>query len=900
MNLSDFMKNSKTPQNEGTAPDGGLTINLDTPPAPARNTRRAEAPQDGQPVQPEEPGKKKKQKKQRQRHGCLWHLVSGFLGLFLTCGILLVVCAVFLFVWVSRDLPDLDKITHFDASQTTTIYARDGSVLGTLSHEKRFVIGLNDMPKYLPMSFLAIEDSSFYEHPGINPLAIVRAVLVNFSRGTKSQGGSTITQQLVKQLLLSPERSYTRKMKEALLAIELERKLPKDRILSLYLNYIYLGQHAYGVEAAAKTYFGKPAASLTLAEAAMIAGMPQAPSRYNPFRHPNAAKQRQLEVLGRLKTLGWITPEDYDKAVNEPLVYWSMPEGQSGAAEWYFEEARRLLIEFFTPENLKALGVETYRNGEDYAYEAGLTVQTAMDPHQQSLAGEALRRGLEGVDKRQGWRGPLQHLNNEEQKQSFLKKKNFQPDDLLGGKWTQAVVTKNNGSLSVALGDGYIGTVSSGSMDWARHTSKYCGINRKGRIAIEGDVIWVSAVENKKPVAHTDSGKTDKNAKDKKKDKAAPETAYEPGNTMGLKRGVAIQLKLQQEPLVQGALVSIEPQSGDVVALIGGYQFGDSHFNRATQARRQPGSSFKPVVYSAALDNGFTPTSPVLDAPFEYVDPYTHKVWRPSNFEHNYKGELPLHTALALSRNTTTVRVCKTIGVDKVIERAKQLGIEPDFPRNLAISLGAVALSPLNLTQAYCAFANGGLGVRPRIITSIKDANGKEIYRQDPEHWVAVTPQNAYQMDMLLQEVVNRGTGTRARIEGRHIAGKTGTSNDTNDVWFIGFTPYLCTGVYVGYDQMHSLGSQEQGGRTAAPIFRSYREKADIAYNDQPQDFTKPDGVVVEDGLAFVGSPRSGLSATGDSAGGYSDSSVPPPSAGAVPPPVDTSQSGEDLMKESF
>ena len=318
------------------------------------------------------------------------------------------------------------------------------------------------------------------------------------------------------------------------------------------------------------------------------------------------------------------------------------------------------------------------------------------------------------------------------------------------------------------LGDGYTGVISSGDMDWARHTSKYVGINRKGRIAIEGDVIWVSAVENKKPVAHKEKVQPDKK-KGKDKEAAAPEPEYVPGNTMGLKRGVAIPLRLQQEPLVQGALVSIEPQSGDVVALIGGYQFGNSHFNRATQARRQPGSSFKPVVYSAALDNGFTPTSPVLDAPFEYVDPYTHKVWRPGNFEHSYKGEMPLHLALAQSRNIPTVRLCKAIGVDKVIERAKQLGIEPDFPRNLTISLGAVALSPLNLTQAYAAFANGGLGVRPRIITSIKDASGKEIPRQDPEHWVAVTPQNAYQIDMLLQEVVNRGTGSRARIEGRHV-----------------------------------------------------------------------------------------------------------------------------------
>lgn len=831
----------------------------------------------------QEDGKKRKGRKAGKAKGRSLpvRLFCWLLGLLFTATIIGASAVALLFLWVSRDLPDLDGIMNFQAAQATTVYARDGSVLGTICHEKRFVITLDDMPKYLPMAFLAIEDSSFYEHPGINPLAIVRAMLVNIERGTKSQGGSTITQQLVKQLLLTSERSYTRKMKEAILATRLERSCTKDQILTLYLNYIYLGQHSYGVEAAARTYFGKHAANITLAEAALIAGMPQAPSRYNPFRHPDTAKQRQMEVLGRLRHLSWITDEEYDRAASEPLVYWSMPDSIGGPAQWYFEEARRLLIEFFTEPTLKALGVETTRYGEDFVYEAGLTVQTAMDPTQQQLAGEALRSGLEGVDKRQGWRGPVKHLATAEERQSFLKKKTFDTADFMDGQWTQALVTKATANgAQVALGGGYVGTIAPADMSWAKHMSTFAHSKAVKTIVSEGDVVWV----NRKPhKAAPDKGKAKPKAGGKGK-AAGPEEPVDDGT---IRPGRPVALRLQQEPLVQGAIVSIEPDTGDVVALIGGYQFGNSHFNRATQARRQPGSSFKPIVYSTALDNGFTPTSTVLDAPFEYVDRYTHKVWRPSNFENSYRGEMALYEALIQSRNVPTVRLTQAVGVDKVIERAKILGLEPEFPRVLPIALGSVAVSPLNLTQAYAAFANKGLGVRPRIITSIKDAKGRELYRQDIEHWQAISPQNAYQMSMLLKRVVERGTGSRARIEGRNICGKTGTTNDVHDVWFVGYTPYLCTGVYIGYDELHPLGRQEQGGRTAAPIFRNYRLKADAAYDSAPQDFEQPEGIVMVDGLAFVGEATPGLSATEGATPGQ-------------PVIVDTSQEGEDLLQEMF
>ncbi len=813
--------------------------------------------------------------KPRRRRSFLGTLFRWFFGIMLGLCAIGAAAGFFLYNWVSQDLPDINRILDFKAAQASTILARDGSVLGTLSHEKRFVITLDEMPKYLPMAFLAIEDSAFYQHPGINPLAILRAMLVNFERGTKSQGGSTITQQIVKQLLLSSERSYVRKMKEAILATRLERELSKDQILSLYLNYIFLGQQSYGVEAAARTYFGKHAANITLAEACVIAGMPQAPSRYNPFRNPEAAKARQLEVLNRLRVLEWITEEEYQQAKDEPLVYWSMPDKTTGPSQWYFEEARRLLIEFFTESNLKALGVETNRFGLDYVYEAGLTVQTAMDPLQQQLAGQALRSGLETIDKRQGWRGAIRKLPSRAEQQAFLEKKNFDPLELAEGEWTQALVTSVTArEIRVDLGSGYTGIIRQNNFKWANKRSKLAPRAKTRGIVAPGDVIWVSRAPKPAPAK--------KGAKQSQPAQAADQPIV---------KGTDIELCLQQEPLVQGALVSIEPQSGDVVALIGGYQFGESHFNRATQSRRQPGSSFKPIVYSTALDNGFTPTSSVLDAPIEYVNPVTGQIWRPSNFEKNYRGEMPLWQALTLSRNTPTVRLAQAVGINKVIERAKMLGLEPDFPEVLSVSLGAVGVSPLNLTQAYTAFANGGIASRPRIITSIKDAKGRELYRQEIEQWRAVSPQNAYQITSLLRRVVENGTGRRAYIEGLHISGKTGTSNDTRDCWFMGYTPYLCTGVYIGYDQMDSLGSWEQGGRTAAPIFKAYREKADKAYAASPQDMTMPEGIVMSDGLPFLSDNTGpGLSAV--------DGAVPESEQAGIP--LDTGEDSELLLRQMF
>lgn len=794
-------------------------------------------------------------------------------GLAFFAGLLGCAAVASLFYWASRDLPNITRISDYNPPQATTILARDGQVMGTLCHEKRYVISLAEMSRFIPLAFLAAEDDAFYSHIGVDPLAILRAAINNFRRGHMGEGGSTITQQLIKQLLLTSERSYTRKMKEAILAYRLEKDLTKNEILTIYLNQIYLGEHAYGVEAAARTYFGKHASDITLAESAVLAGLPKAPSKYNPFRSPKAAKDRQMYVLGRLRDLGWITSQEYAQAAAEPLVYWSMPDGMTGPALWYLEETRRLLIEFFTEENLKALGVDTTKSGEDYVYEAGLTVRTCMVPFQQDAAGRALRRGLEELDKRQGWRGPITK-GEAAALQNYGATHQFSPQDLAGNAWVQAAVASvEPKEARVILGQGYTGIIPVANMSWARKPNIHVAAQsapavKNARLVLApGDIIWVSAATPK--------------------GEAKTQTEFNPA---AARRDAPILLKLQQEPLVQGALASLEPQSGDVVALIGGYSFGESHFNRATQARRQPGSSFKPVVYSTALDYGFTPFSSVLDGPLVYVNPYTNEVWRPSNYEHNYKGVLPLWQALALSRNTCTVRLAQAVGVDNVIARAKALGLEPTFPRELAISLGAVALSPLNLTQAYAAFANQGLGVRPRIITSILDAQGKELYAQPPEHWQALTPQNAYMMATLLKNVVDAGTGSRAKIEGRAIAGKTGTTNDEHDAWFVGFSPYLVTGVYVGYDQIQSLGRLEQGGRTAAPIFKYYRTEVEALY--EAADFQMPEGMLTSGKFAYrADQPMKGISATG----GYDGSSQAESSSAAT-----SDDGGEDLMRQMF
>lgn len=798
---------------------------------------------------------------------CILGIVFVFLALIGVGG------AVGLYMWAARDLPGFTRIADYRPALTTTVLARDGSVLGHFYRENRFLLSLDEMPKMLPLAFLAAEDAGFYQHKGVDLLAIFRAFLINMKSGKETQGGSTITQQLIKRLLLTPERTYERKLKEAILAYRLERYLTKDEILTIYLNQTFLGPNAYGVEAAARTFFAKHARDLTLAECALLAGLPQAPSAYNPYRRPEAAKKRQMYVLGRLHEVGWISDDEYRAAVEEPLVYKTLQPDSGEEGDWYLEEVRRRLITLFSEENAARLGLNLPLYGEDAVYELGFTVRTAMEPKLQRDADNALKQGLEVFDRRLGWRGPVEKIPAGELERR-LAEETFTPARLADGAWTKAIVTGvTEKSASVRLGS-YKGVIDVSTMRWARKPnprvgSAYAPAVKDARKVLEvGDVVWVEALG---PNA---------------------ETPYDPAM---IQPDTVIPLALRQKPEVQGALVSIETQTGDVVAMSGGYDFRESQFNRATQARRQPGSSFKPVVYSAALDNGFTAASVVLDGPVvEFMD--SGDVWRPGNYEKSFKGPMLLRTALALSRNLVTIRVAQEMGISKVIERARDLELEADFPEVLAVSLGAVALTPLNLTQAYTGFANGGQVSKARFILSVHDFWGAPLYEAQPDLRDAISAQNAFIMASMLKDVINAGTGSKAKVLGRPLGGKTGTSNDEKDAWFIGITPYLATGVYVGYDQVRAMGRDGSGSSAALPIFVSYAKEAFSAY--PPDDFEAPEGITfahVDAQSGYLAGPGSARALTLPF---YTGSQ--PGSGGVTTPDAAAAERGEDLLKQLF
>lgn len=703
-----------------------------------------------------------------------------------------------LYVYATRDLPSITKIKDYNPSLVTTVYANDGQVLGYLYREKRFLVQIDEVPEHLLQAFLAAEDSSFYAHEGLDLTAIARAFFMNLKSGEIVQGGSTITQQIIKQLLLTTEKKYERKLKEAILAYQLENFLTKDEILTIYLNQVFFGAGSYGVEAAARTYFGKHINDITLAEAAVLAGLPKAPSTYNPFHKPKSAKIRQHYVLKRMRDLEWITQEEYQAALDQPLCYKTMPEPTWKTGAYYLEEVRRWLIDYLAEDNMKRQGFRLDRYGEDAVYESGLHVYTAVDLKHQDAAERALRNGLLASTKRRGWRGADFSLSPSEFA-DFLEYSSPHSPTLEKGTWVQALVldVQDEGAL-VMVGDreGFIGKES---MAWTHRGTPQ-------RTVAPGDVVWATVEQD--PLRFK--------------------------NDAPIKR---IQLALQQWPKVQGALTSIEPRTGKVVALVGGFDFAASQFNRATQARRQPGSSFKPIVYSAALDSGYTPQSIVWDSPISFGN------WAPKNYGNKYAGPLTLETALVKSKNVVTVRIAAHMGIKKVIQRARELGLEADFPPFLPVCLGAEALRPINLCQAYTAFARDGSYIKPRFVLSIKKAWGEEIFRSQPEPVQAISPVTAYKMATILQQVVQRGTGVRARVLKRPVAGKTGTTNNEIDAWFIGFSPYLLTGVYVGFDQLTPMGHYEAGSHAALPIWLDYRLSVEPDY--PIEDFAPPPEVKV-------------------------------------------------------
>ncbi len=817
--------------------------------------------------------KSKKKKKARVKQSPMKFLLK-FIFFSVNIGVALAIIIVYgVIQWASADLPSITKVADFRPPLTTTILARDGSVMGELYNEQRYLITVDELPDHVTQAFISAEDKTFFDHPGINPIAILRAAITNFTSGS-TQGASTITQQVVKRLLLTPEKTYTRKIKEMLLAFQLERQLSKKDILTIYLNQIHVGGRSYGIEAGARYYFAKHAKDLSIAEAALIAGILPATTRFNPYRDYNAARNRQEYVLGRMREDGKITDAEYEEAFYEIPVFKKMEHAKVEGAEWYLEEVRRQLIELFSEENAKQNGLDYGVYGEQAVYELGLTIKTAMDPAIQLIAEKSLRKGLESSSKRYGWQGPVENIMQFEFA-SYLEKNPFTLSDLENNNWVKVLVTDVTAKgAKVSLGE-YQGYISVNTMGWARkHNPKVTGyedstnIKNATSVLKVGDIVYASF----NPPATT---------------KKNPDTLL----LSEITKQTVIPLALQQKPEVQGALISIEPKTSDVVALVGGYDFGlaSSHFNRATQAKRQPGSAFKPFVYSAALDQGFTLTSEILDAPIVFIDPYSRQMWRPSNFDQKFDGRMPFITALKRSRNLATVRVAQQIGMESVIQRARDLGLKGELPPHIAASLGSIEVTPLEMAVAYTAFANQGLLSKPRFIQSIIGPWGNEVYVNQNEYTQAISPQNAYLMSAMLEEVVKSGTGSQLKKLEIPLGGKTGTTNEEMDAWFIGVTPNIVTATYIGYDWPKPMGRGETGSRAALPIFKSFAEEALPLY---PSDlFTVPEGIY------FVGDEEN------DGAGiPFAEGTSPNTSIHAVTNEEQSAdvKQAEDLLKQIF
>jgi penicillin-binding protein 1A len=669
-----------------------------------------------------------------------------------------------------RDLPDFTAIKEFRPSVVTTIYARDGRPIGEFYSERRIEVPYSRLPRHLILAFVAAEDARFFEHPGVDVTGIVRAFFRNLEAGELVQGGSTITQQVVKRILLTSEKSFARKIREAVLAYRIDNYLTKEEILNLYLGHIFLGHGAYGVEAAAQEYFSKHVEDVTLAEAAILAGIPKAPSRYDPYLNPQRAKERQTYVLRRMAEVGFISKKDEAEALKQAIKL--KPYRPDWIKECgYFNEHVRTLLED--------------RFGKDSVYNLGLKVYTTADVELHKEAQAAINEGINGLIQRNGYRGPLRHLSGK-QLAAYLDRQNkyYRKYPPRRGLSVTAVVTqfdKRRQAVNIRLGE-YTGVLQEPSKGQSRAAGLLASLR-------PGDVVQVRLLDR-------DRGK---------------------------KKWLAA---LVPAPMVQGAVVSMEIHTGKVRVLMGGKDFGDSTFNRATQARRQPGSAFKPIIYAAAVEKGFRPDSILLDAPLSLPGGRRGQAWSPQNYDHTFDGPIPLATALARSRNVPTVRLMMSIGIPATVKMARTLGLTtPIFP-NYASALGASEVTLMELTRAYSVFPNQGALVDPIFIERIEDRDGRVLAENHSQKQQVLNPQTAQTMTHLLMGVVERGTGTRVRVLGRPMGGKTGTTNRTRDAWFIGFTPSVITGTWVGMDDERSLGAKETGSQAAAPIFITYMKQA--------------------------------------------------------------------------
>lgn len=777
------------------------------------------------------------------------------LGLCSLCGV---------YYYYSRDLPKISSLDDYHPKIITNVYANDGRKIAEFFEERRIVVPLDEMPKQLLQAFIAAEDSRFYQHKGIDIVSIFRAFFKNLEAGTIVQGGSTITQQVTKSFLLTSERTYERKIREAILAYQIDQRLEKNEILYLYLNQIYLGHGAYGVEAAAQNYFNKSVNDLNLAECAILAGLPQAPSKYSPFHHFKKAKARQIYVLNQMVDKGFISKEQAATAIEFEMDI-------KPRKNLYIEE-----IPYYT-EYIRSYVEKKY--GRDRLYTQGLQINAAVNVDFQKFARDEIEIGLRDLDKRQGYRGPLKNLKKENF-ESFL----AETEKLLGETGIQKniiiqglVVELNRKKVSVRFGK-HVGYIPFDNMKWARKpdSKRYPYSIKHPKYALKiGDVILIRCIE------------------------------YE-------KDAEIWQLSLEQEPIAQSALLCMEAETGNVLSMIGGRDFKSSQFNRAIQSRRQPGSAFKPIVYSAALDRGpsyvltddsfvqmedqgiplellrglerlkdleyhleeklledvndfidletdsplwdvirdcidqkekhFTPASMIVDTAIVYEEKERHFKWRPKNYEKEFFGPTLLRDALTLSRNVVTIKLLQDIGVDYIIDYARKFGITSNINRDLSIALGSSGMSLLEIVRTYAVFCNGGELVEPIFITKITDRDGKILELNQPNRKRIIDKSTAYCMTSMMKSVVEHGTAKRVKELKRPVAGKTGTTNNLYDAWFVGYTPRFVTGVWVGLDKEGSLGAGETGSRAATPIWLGYMKRM---MEEKPvKVFSVPEGVV--------------------------------------------------------
>ena len=741
-------------------------------------------------------------------------MIARFFGfLFATAAILFVVGAAVIGYFIYRyqqDLPDYTQLKNYEPPVMTRVHAGDGSLLAEFAHERRLYLPSTAIPALVKQAFISAEDKNFYSHTGVDPEGVLRAVWVSLQgSGRRQQGASTITQQVAKNFLLTNERSYERKIREALLSFRIEQAYTKEKILELYLNEIFLGLSNYGIAAAALNYYGKSVSELTIAEAAYLAALPKAPNNYHPFHKREAALARRNYVIDRMLENNYITKAEADKAKLESLgVNPRVLSPNSYAAGFFAEEVRRELNE---------------RYGEKKLYEGGLSVRTTLDPKMQLWARKALVDGLVRYDEAHGWRGAARNIQIGADWGVALSEL-----PVLGDvqPWRQAVVLEVTES-SARIGfqpkretsgdvgrERETGLLTSEGIKWTRKTSL------KGMMVV-GDVVYVEPLEGR-------SG----------------------------------QNRLRQIPEISGAIVAMDPYTGRVFAMVGGFSFDQSQFNRATQAQRQPGSSFKPFVYATALDNGYTPSSIILDAPIEIDQGGGLGMWRPENYDGGTSGPKTLRYGVEHSKNLMTVRLAKDVGMPLIVEYAKRFGIYDDMLPVLSMALGAGETTVLKMVTGYSMLANGGKRIKPTLIDRIQDRWGHTIYRHDEricqgcdaEKWTGqneprlvdkreqvLDPLTAYQITSIMEGVVQRGTAQVVKEVGKHLAGKTGTTNEAKDVWFVGFSPDLAVGVFMGYDQPKSLGDSATAGQYAAPIFRDFMK---VALKNKPDvPFRVPAGI---------------------------------------------------------